>query len=357
MFHNMNLCRLLFLFFFITIGLIQTIVAQESVPFYIEGALPKGYVKDGTVDYTEEIQTSINLHRYVIFPNFPVMINDKGIKVKSNSKIEFQENSLVLLKPTNKGSYNIFELTYVENVELLNLKIKGDKDLHLGKLGADGNGISIRGSRNIVITNPVVEKCWGDGILIGGLTKHNRDGRYVPCDNIKISGGVLNHNRRNGLSIMSAKNMLVENLEVNNTKGAFPMAGIDIEPNYNKDYMDNVVLRNIVTRNNRYGIQVVLKKLVGVKKVNVDVLIDNHMDYKSQFGLRFDKIDRKGLALEGSVKVVNSEWVDNKHHGILFEASQDNSCDITLQNVSTLKNNREVSIDLNNLPSKVKILR
>lgn len=332
-------------------------LCQNVAPFYIEKSLPKGYVKDGSVDYTKEIQASLNSHRHVIFPNFPVLINDKGLKIKSNSKIEFQPKSLVSLKPSRKGSYNIFDLVYVENIELLNLKIVGDRDKHLGQEGADGNGISIRGSRNIKVINPIVEKCWGDGIIIGGLTRHNKEGRYVPCDNIVISGGILNNNRRNGLSIMSAKNTLVENLEANNTKGAFPMAGIDIEPNFNKDYMDNVVLRNIVTRNNRYGIQVVLKKLVGEKKVNVGVLIDNHVDYKSQMGLRFDKIDRKGTALEGGVKVVNSRWVDNKHHGIIFEDSQDNSCEVTLQNVRTLKNNREETLDLDHLRSKVKILR
>lgn len=357
--HKSRILLISVLFFtFISAGSSKNLHTYTNKPFPLEKMLPQGYVKDGSVDYTDEIQTCLDQHRYVIFPDFPVMVNDTGLKLYSNSKLEFPPKSLVILKPSYKESYNIFEMMRVENIELINPKVRGDKETHLGKDGADGHGISIRASKNIVLINPIVEQCWGDGILIGGLVKprHNSEGRYVPSENIRISGGLLVHNRRNGLSIMSIKNILVENLEIASTKGAFPMAGIDLEPNYNKDYMENVVLRNIVTRNNRYGIQIVMKKLVGAKDANVDILIDNHVDYKSQFGVRFDKMDRKGKKLTGEVKIVNSRWENNKHHGIFFEPTQDNFCGVQLVGVHAIKNGKDFPIRVKQTKSRIKIL-
>lgn len=344
---------------FILFTSFKVALSQKDSPFNLEKSLPKGYVKDGSVDYTKEIQSSLDMYRHVIFPDFPVLINDVGLKVKSNSKIEFQKNSLVKLMPSVKKSYNVFELTRVENVDLINVRIWGDKDTHLGKEGADGHGISIRSSKNINVINPIVEKCWGDGILVGGLIKPRNDpqGRYYPSENVVIRGGLLNHNRRNGLSIMSVKNILVENLESNNNKGAFPMAGIDIEPNYNKDYMENVILKNIVTRNNRYGIQIVLKKLVGEKSNNVDIQISNHVDYKSQIGLRFDKMDRKGQVLGGTINITNSKWFDNKSDGISFEKDQEHLSKVVLKNVQVLKNDRVVPINLVQPKGRITILK
>ncbi len=58
-----------------------------STSYYIEKALPVGYVKNGTVDYTSYIQTAINNNSNLVFPAFPILINDKGLNIGSNKVI------------------------------------------------------------------------------------------------------------------------------------------------------------------------------------------------------------------------------------------------------------------------------
>ena len=61
---------------------------------------------------------------------------------------------------------------------------------------------------------------------------------------------VCNGNYRQGLSVISAENLLVENCVFRNTKGAAPEDGVDFEPNKPTDRFVNCVLRNCVSENN-----------------------------------------------------------------------------------------------------------
>src|SRR5690606_16863876 len=315
----------------------------NNEPFYIERVLPKGYVKDGSVDYTDIVQKAINDYEYVVFPNFPVLVNDSGLKVKSNSTLEFQENSLLILKASSKDAYNIIEIHKVENVKILNPKIIGDRETHTGKGGEHGMGIAIRASRNIIIRNARIEDCWGDGIYLGRvINNYDKLGMFTPPENIRIEGAYLIKNRRNAISITAGKNVFIKDIQAINTKGTPPMAGIDIEPNANKDYLEGIILEDIFTKNNRYGIQLCLKKMVGNRSVFVDVVIRNHIDEKSTVGFRVDKFDRKGKTLKGKVKVMNAQWKDNKRGHISFSGTQEKSCPVVFKDVQGKMNNQAV---------------
>src|SRR5690606_11994065 len=55
----------------------------------ITQSLPAGYVKNGSVDYTQYIQKALDDHNKVMFPDFPILINDAGLSVRSNTKLFF----------------------------------------------------------------------------------------------------------------------------------------------------------------------------------------------------------------------------------------------------------------------------
>src|SRR5690606_6028763 len=57
--------------------------------FDITKALPQGYVRDGSIDYTEYVQSAVDKYRHVKLPNFPILINNKGIRLVSNSVVFF----------------------------------------------------------------------------------------------------------------------------------------------------------------------------------------------------------------------------------------------------------------------------
>src|SRR5690606_15319448 len=122
-----------------------------------------------------------------------------------------------------------------------------DRETHIGKGGEHGMGIAIRAAKNVLISNARIEDCWGDGIYLGRIRqKYDRLGMFIPPEDIRIEGAYLIRNRRNAVSITAGKNVLLKNVQAINTKGTAPMAGIDIEPNANKDYLEKLVLEDIV---------------------------------------------------------------------------------------------------------------
>lgn len=278
----------------------------------LESYLPYNFVKDGTVDYGIYLQKGIDENSYVNLPDFPILISEKGLSVKSNSIINFSKNSKLIIAVNSLPKYQILDLRNVTNVKIYGPRLVGDKSKHLGTAGEWGMGINILSSTNITIYNPEIINCWGDGIYISSLAKES--------ENVTIKGGFLDNNRRNGISIISGKNINISNVYVSNTNGVMPMAGIDIEPNENKNVLENITLRNINTFNNgNVGIEIFLINMVGKEDRKVDIKIDSHKDYYSRYSFMMAGFNKEhqyviGVKpLTGLITVKNSKWNDNPY--------------------------------------------
>ena len=295
-------------------------------------SLPSGFVTDGSVDYTDYIQRAVTNNPKVIFPNFPVLINDKGISLISNSVVLFQRRSKIIMTPNSNANYRALAIFNVQNVSVYFPNIQGDRNKHTGTSGEWGMGISIAGSSNIRIFNPRVSDCWGDGIYVGEMKQS--------CNNIQIYYPVLDNNRRNGLSIVSVNGLKVVHPVVSNSNGTAPMAGIDIEPNSNSDEISNITIDRPVTFNSKYGILVVLLGLPGVNDKQIDVKINNHIDDQSYSAFYYSgfKDSYNGNALAGNITVTNPVWKNNiksfGHAGLNYKFGPQ----LTLKNVSIINN-------------------
>lgn len=253
--------------------------------------LPTNYVKDGSVDYTEYIQKALNENAHVVFPSFPLLVNENGLTLKSNQTLEFSENSLLIMKPNNLERNALLNLININHVTIKKPKLLGDRSQHTGSKGEWGMGIQILSSSNITILNPVISDFWGDGIYIGEID-HNLKNytKYDPKEyfskNIKISGGVIDNNRRNGISVISVKNLEISDITIKNTNGTLPMAGIDLEPNTNKQFLENILIKNVVAKNNKkYGITYSPNHFYGSNEKNVSIDIKNCEVYNSHSGI------------------------------------------------------------------------
>ncbi|TAF30474.1 MAG: right-handed parallel beta-helix repeat-containing protein [Cytophagales bacterium] len=100
--------------------------------------------------------------------------------------------------------------------------------------------------QNVNVFGLTLNDSGGDGILV------NRDFYGAPCVNVHIKDCVADNNRRQGISVISAQNLLIENCEFKNTYGTAPMAGIDIEPDGLDPLTTQQVLKNIVVKNCRF---------------------------------------------------------------------------------------------------------
>ncbi|SIQ58768.1 Right handed beta helix region [Chryseobacterium sp. RU37D] len=241
--------------------------------------LPAGFSKTGNTDYTSYIQKGINENAAVIMPDFPVLVNESGLNLKSNQKILFQKNSKLIMKPNAKDRNGILNLFNIQNVDIYYPNLVGDKHKHLSTAGEWGMGIYILSSSDINIIGSNIQSCWGDGICIGGRNN-------ISSSHITIKNSILNDHRRNGITIGGVTNLTIENAYIANTSGTNPQAGIDIEPDSNNYDIQNIKLTNIETKNNgNYGIIVSPGNMVGKKQKDISIAINNFKDNGSKIGL------------------------------------------------------------------------
>src|SRR5690606_34185152 len=104
-----------------------------------------------------------------------------------------------------------------KNITVYFANIEGDRVQHKGKGGERGMGISIAGSDNIRLIKPYITNCWGDGIYLGSY--FTKTDTINACTNIYIEKAILDKNRRNGLSIVTAKNLVINGIIIANTYG------------------------------------------------------------------------------------------------------------------------------------------
>lgn len=155
--------------------------------------------------------------------------NESVMKVNSNTEVKF--DCTIRLNTNDFTNYRLISITNKENVYIHGSgRITGDVEGKTIGTGEWGHGIAIIDSRNIKIEGITIEKCWGDGIYIGQSVT---DATYYSEDVI-VRNVVCDYNRRQGMSIATAYNLLVDNCQFTNTgiiKGTPPAFGVDIEPN------------------------------------------------------------------------------------------------------------------------------
>lgn len=310
----------------------QQAAAAKSGAYDLTKSLPQGYVTDGSVDYTKYIQQGINSNTNVVFPNFPVLINHTGISLKSNSIVVFDEQSRLILIPSDVANYQMLSLYNVQNIKVYFPVLEGDRKKHIGTKGEWGMGISIAGASNVEIINPKIASCWGDGIYIGKAAKTS--------SNITIDYAVLDYNRRNGVSIVSVDGLNMIHPLVCNTNGTDPMAGIDFEPNGNSDVLNNILIDGPVTFNNsKYGIAVSIWALRGRVDKDANITIKNHIDDRSNNAFLYYAFRdaNESNSFGGSIQVINPKWKNNK---VTFQrlGFSKNGPSMNFQNVSVSNN-------------------
>jgi hypothetical protein len=106
------------------------------------------------------------------------------------------------------------------------------------------HALSIRSCENVRVFGLTLASSGGDGIYLG-VAK-----RGVPNSKIHIKDVVCVDNYRQGISVISAENVLMENVVMRDTSGTPPMAGIDFEPNDPTEVLSNIVMRNCTVQNN-----------------------------------------------------------------------------------------------------------
>jgi len=105
--------------------------------------------------------------------------------------------------------------------------------------------LNLLGCSHVLIEGLILRDSGGDGIYLGS------GGNSQPyCLDIHVRDVTCTNNRRQGISVISAQDLLIEDSALSNTNGTEPQTGIDFEPNHPSDRLVNCVVRNTSFENN-----------------------------------------------------------------------------------------------------------
>ncbi len=134
------------------------------------------------------------------------------------------------------------------------------------------HAISLHGVARARIAGLRIESAGGDAIYVG--IQNGPDGR-VPCEDLTLQDLEILDSYRQGVSVISARRLLIEDSQISGTSGTLPMSGIDFEPNGNDPGFEDCIVRGCrIAGNAGVGILLVLSNL-GAQVVPVSIRIQD----------------------------------------------------------------------------------
>lgn len=144
-----------------------------------------------------------------------------GIGAKSGTILDLRGAELTM-PPTASGRYSFVRIYDVEDVEVWGGEFVGDRAAHLGTAGEFGFGVLATKCNNIILDRQYAREMWGDGFQVGGL------GEYA--DHVTMIKPRVAYARRQGISVVGARDLTMHNVRVDHIAGANPQSAIDFEP-------------------------------------------------------------------------------------------------------------------------------
>jgi hypothetical protein len=293
-----------------------------------------GYNKS---DSTNALQTAINSGAKTVHikkMSSPWII--RPVKLKSNQQIIIDKGVEIIAK---KGAFKsilacLFKAENCRNLEIVSdgaRLIMHKKDYHNRKFYRKSewrHAISLLSCQNVLIKGISIEDSGGDGIYVGVLP-----GAKNYCRNIKIENVICKGNNRQGISVISAENLLVKDSKLLNTDGTAPMAGIDFEPNHPNQRLVNCIVDNcIINGNVSSGVTSYIKLNKYAPKVSITVK-------DCQIGGSINAVqfvEPSGLfqvknPVQGKIKFVNCHIKDYTNAGIELRNVRDDSYQVLFE--------------------------
>ncbi len=209
-----------------------------------------------SLDYTNSLRDVIALSDSIVHNKITIKQGDyvvstdekelAGVIIKSNTDLVIE--GTIKLKPNGQKRSYVILVEHSANVNISGTgNIIGDKEEHLGSEGEWGMGIYVARSKNVSISNVSIYNCWGDCICVC------KDSEKVLIQNCLLSGG-----RRQGISIIAVRDIVVKNCAIKNVGGTNPEYAIDVEPN-SGEFVQNVLIDNVIVDDCKGGFLVYAK--------------------------------------------------------------------------------------------------
>jgi hypothetical protein len=284
------------------------------------GGAPAHPVCDGTADDTAAIQAALNIAGAVRLPAGTCLV--RPLFVRSDTTIEFTPQTILRSAAEYKDGESLLTIAGAANVT-----VRGNGGAIVMNRaeytsGERRHGVLIQGSAGVRIYDLISSGSGGDGFYIGASA-----GRPFSED-VELHRCVADGNRRNGLSVVSAKNALIDGGEFRGTSGTLPESGIDVEPNGPSDGMENIRIRGVLTSHNHGGgITVAPSGLGAAKGKSISVDIDGFTSREdggngTGGGIRLAMPGppfRLAYEIAGEIRISNAVVIDPSAWGVAVE--------------------------------------
>lgn len=150
------------------------------------------------------------------------------------------------------------------------------------KKGEWRHSLVVSGSEKVTVEGLTLLESGGDGVYVGTNAGYKQLAK--PSTDIVLRDLVCDRHYRQGISVISAKRLLIERCVMKNTFGTPPAAGIDFEPNLAGEELTDCVMRDCTLVNNQgNGIELCFMMLDG-SGPDLSLTIENcrtHGNYRS----------------------------------------------------------------------------
>lgn len=195
--------------------------------------------------------------------------------------------------------------------------------------------ISLQSAINVRVEGLRLEDSGGDGLYIGNSFRPDSPQNY--CENVLVRNCFMTNNYRQGISIISAKDVVIEHCEISETKGTLPEAGIDIEPDQIDHRIENLTIRDCRIFNN-YGQAIQFAFLYNsdasrdISVLVEDTYMANNHDPSNEYAYtEMAFTDNYGNGVDGTVTLRNC-YVAESQWGAIFVEKTIESFDVFVEN-------------------------
>jgi polygalacturonase len=260
--------------------------------------LKSGACGNGKTDDTYAIQKAIDKYDDIYIPDGVYLIDGSiGLRPRSNQNIRLSEHAVLKIIPNSSTFYFAFLISDIRNTTIEGGTIIGDRYSHMGNDGENGIGIDVRSNnKSITIKNMRIKEFWGDGISVGD---------DIISENIKLEAIICSDNRRQGLSIKNARDIVIEDCLFENSNGCGSQAGIRIQAKAGGAVKNVSILNTFLINSDGSGIS-----LTGEKGEITGVKIKNCLSSNNDSGIYLNTCR--------NITIENSEFSDNTTDGLMF---------------------------------------
>lgn len=193
---------------------------------------------------------------------------------------------------------------------------RADYDAAPYERGEWRHSLNILSSDRVTVEGLTLLESGGDGVYVGSSGRSDVHG---PCStDIVLRDLVCDRHYRQGMSIITVRNLLIERCVMRNTAGTAPAAGIDFEPNRPDEELVNCVMRDCVLADNEVsGIEIYLGSLDHTTKP-ISLLFENCRSIGNARGIEIATLS-KSTYPRGEIRFSNCTFEREKRHALILK--------------------------------------